>query len=68
MGSKLPFLLFGDFNDRCTIWDSDHTESEIGNLLYNLVHEYNLSKVVNTATRNSNLLDLLITKRPSKAI
>ena len=61
--TKLPFFIFGDFNDRCTIWDSDHTDSEIGNLLYNLVYEYNLSQIVNAPTRELNLLDLLITNR-----
>ena len=65
IGTKMPFFLFGDFNDRCINWDADHTESELKNVLFNLVDEYNLTQVVNVPTRDRNLLDLLITNRPN---
>ena len=61
--TKLPFFLFGDFNDCCVKWDSEHLESELGKSLVNLVDEYNLSQMITEPTRNSNLLDLLITNR-----
>ena len=59
--SRLPFFLFGDFNDCCVQWESKHLESELGQSLVNLVEEYNLLQVIDKPTRESNLLDLLIT-------
>ena len=59
--SKCPFLLFGDFNDACSQWKSDHCYSEIGLSLYNIVKDYSLSQVVNKPTRGINILDLIIT-------
>ena len=59
--SKLPFFIFGDFNDRCEQWISEHLNSELGRSLVNLVDEYNLSQVIKEPTRGLNLLDLLIT-------
>jgi len=63
--SKLPFFLLGDFNDRCVKWGSEHLESELGQSLAELVEEYNLEQVIDLPTRESNLLDLLITNCPN---
>lgn len=57
-------VLLGDFNDRCTAWDSDHVNSELGQKLVNLVASLNLFQLIQTPTRNENLLDLLITDSP----
>ena len=61
MRSKLPFFLFGDFNDRCVCWNFEHLASELGHALFDLVEEYNFVQVIDTPTRENNLLDLLIT-------
>lgn len=57
-------ILFGDFNDRCTAWESDHRDSELGLRLFNLVKSLNLFQLITQPTRNNNLLDLLITDSP----
>lgn len=62
--AKQSVVLMGDFNDRCKVWDSEHSESELGRRLVNLVQSLNLSQLVNSPTRNNNLLDLLITDSP----
>ena len=48
--SKLPFFLLGDFNDRCSSWELEHLESELGQSLVTLLHEFNLSQVINKPT------------------
>lgn len=57
-------ILLGDFNDRCTAWESDHRDSELGLKLYNLVKSFNLFQLITQPTRNDHLLDLLITDSP----
>ena len=57
-------ILMGDFNDRCTSWDSDHSDSELGLKLVNLVSSLNMSQLITKPTRNTKLLDLLITDSP----
>ena len=55
------FALVGDFNDRCTAWESDHSESELGTSLVNMCNEFNLQQIITQPTREGNLLDLIIT-------
>ena len=31
-------LIVGDFNDRCTIWDSNHVHSELKNVFHDLIN------------------------------
>ena len=57
--------ILGDFNDRCTVWDSLHTNSELGNKLYNLITNNNLLQLISEPTRQNNLLDLIITNSPT---
>ena len=57
-------VLMGDFNDRCTSWDSDHSESELGRRFVNLIDSLNMFQLIRSPTRNANLLDLLITDSP----
>ena len=59
--SKTSFHIMGDFNDRCDQWTSDHSESELGLLLVNLLYEFNLNQLVIEPTRGRHILDLLIT-------
>lgn len=63
-GRNQSVILLGDFNDRCHVWDSDHSDSEIGLKLVNLVRSHNMFQLINKPTRNNNLLDLLITDSP----
>ena len=56
--------ILGDFNDRCTLWDSLHTDSELKNDLHNLLLDFNLFQLITTPTRGNNILDLLITDSP----
>ena len=57
-------VVMGDFNDRCTSWDSDHRDSELGLKLVNLINSLNMFQLITKPTRNNNLLDLLITDSP----
>jgi len=59
------FVLLGDFNDRCQIWNSDHRDSELGLDLFNLLLEFGLMQLIDKPTRNSNILDLIITNIPN---
>jgi len=59
--SNCPFVLLCDFNDACQVWQSDHSQSELGLLLVDILKEYNFSQLINTPTRGPNILDLLIT-------
>ena len=56
--------ILGDFNDRCALWDSMHSSSELGNKLLDLVNYNNFFQLINTPTRETNLLDLIITDSP----
>ena len=57
--------ILGDFNDRCTLWDSLHSTSELGNKLYNLITNNNLFQLITEPTRGNNILDLIITNSPN---
>ena len=61
-------LLLGDFNDKCTVWDSDHNDSELKNKLIDLLHLNNLFQLIKEPTRitstTSTILDLIITDSP----
>ena len=61
---KLPFILLGDFNDRCTSWGKDHKNSELKFDLVNLLKNFNFSQLINEPTRNDSILDLIITNCP----
>ena len=58
--------LLGDFNDWCVSWDSDHTNSELGNKLKHLISNSNFFQLIQEPTRdNHHLLDLLLTDSPN---
>ena len=44
-------IVAGDFNDRCTDWESNHVSSELGNNLLNLSNALNLTQFVHSLTR-----------------
>ena len=62
-------ILLGDFNDRCTSWDSLHDNSELGSNLVHLFSTHCLSQLVSPPTRvthaNASLLDLFVTNNPT---
>ena len=62
---KKPFVLVGDFNDRCQTWNDDHKNSELGLELVNLINSFYLMQMINQPTRNESLLDLIITNCPN---
>ena len=62
--SPASITLVGDLNDRCTSWHSQHTQSELGNKLYNLINNLNLFQLIDEPTRENNILDLLISDSP----
>ena len=59
-------------NDRCSSWDSQHCDSELGLQLVNLVNRHGLSQIINEPTRitdqTASLLDLIITDVPNDII
>ena len=61
-------VILGDFNDRCTQWNSDHTTSDFRNKLRDLVNARGLHQCIETPTRItrncSHILDLIITDSP----
>ena len=65
-----PFaiIIMGDFNDKCDSWYSDHSDSELGLSLFNMVDRNGLHQLVSTPTRISDtsqsLLDLILTDSP----
>ena len=61
---KKPFILVGDFNDRCFNWTDDHKNSELGLELVNMIDSFNLKQMIMQSTRNDSLLDLIITNCP----
>ena len=50
-------ILLGDYNDKCTVWCSDHSQSELGLSLVNLFNEFNMHQMISSPTRGENLLD-----------
>ena len=52
-------ILFGDFNDACTLWESNHAKSEINDKLLLLSQSLNLHQLINKPTRGNNILDLI---------
>ena len=63
--SNAKFVLLGDFNDRCQTWNSNYRDSELGLDLFNLLLEFCLMQLIDKPTRNSNILDLIITNIPN---
>ena len=61
---KHPFVLLGDFNDRCSLWGRDHQTSELKFDLVNLLNNFHLSQLINEPTQNNSILDLIITNCP----
>jgi exonuclease III len=65
-------LIFGDFNDTCNIWESDHHASDLGLKFYDLINSSDLHQMVHEPTRidppAANILDLLITDSPGYII
>ena len=61
-------LFFGDLNDVCTEWDSDHNLSELGLQLYDYVNANDLHQMIREPTfytdHSANILDILITDSP----
>ena len=61
-------IIMGDFNDVCTVWESDHRASELGLKLYDYINRSDLHQTVLEPTHISpeyaNILDLLITDSP----
>jgi hypothetical protein len=61
-------VLVGDFNDRCTTWDSNHVLSELKNDFYDMLNAFDMVQLVNEITHTSgdteSLLDLIITDSP----
>ena len=60
--SNSPIVLLGDFNDRCSDWNSNHEDSELGLRLHDLLHSFGFVQLINEPTRGRNVLDLLITR------
>ena len=61
-------FLLGDFNDKCILWDDEHTGSELGRKLHNLVLTNNLFQIIQEPTHltphNISTLDLILTDSP----
>ena len=61
-------VLVGDFNDRCTTWDSNHVLSELKNDFYDMLNAFDMVQLVNEITHTvgdtESLLDLIITDSP----
>ena len=61
-------IITGDFNDRCQSWNTDHSDSDLGLRLVNILSQNNLFQLINEPTRVNNvsesLLDLMITDSP----
>jgi len=49
------FVMLGDLNDRCTKWESSHSDSELGLKLVNLLKNHNLFQMINNPTRREYL-------------
>ena len=61
-------FLLGDINDTCNIWDSDHSNSELGLKLYDFINSHDLHQLILSPTHvtshSATILDLLITDSP----
>ncbi len=61
-------LIFGDFNDRCVIWNDQHPTSELRSQLVDITNVLNLFQLVSEPTRytdnSAHLLDLIFTDSP----
>jgi hypothetical protein len=61
-------VILGDFNDRCTKWDSTHDLSDLKNDFYDLIQVSDLVQLVNEPTHigptSESLIDLVITDSP----
>jgi endonuclease/exonuclease/phosphatase (EEP) superfamily protein YafD len=61
-------IILGDFNDRCTVWDSTHDQSQLGNDFYDLINVFDMSQLVTECTHftshSESLIDLVITYSP----
>ena len=57
-------ILMGDFNDKCSSCDDDHSTSELGWKLYDLASVNKYNQLINEPTRyvgdNATLLDLIL--------
>ena len=66
------FFMLGDFNDRCILWEDNHSESELGLKLVNLVNCNNLFQIIQEPTHVTgniaSTLDLIITDSPGYII
>ena len=58
-------VLLGDLNDRCTIWNSNHHQSELKDKLVTMSNLLNLHQLIHEPTRGNNLLDIILTSTPS---
>ena len=64
--------MLGDFNNRCSEWDSDHNRSELGLKLFDFINSQDLHQLILEPTHivvtptytSANILDLLITDSP----
>ena len=65
-------IIMGDFNDVCSVWESDHRDSELGLKLYDFINRSDLHQTVleptHISTEYANILDLLITDSPGYLI
>ena len=61
--NNYAMVLLGDFNDRCTHWDSEHINSDMGFKFIDLLNSFGLIQLINEPTRGTNILDLLITNK-----
>jgi hypothetical protein len=62
--SSLSIIILGDFNDRCTKWNSIHSTSDLDNNLLDLSLLNNFSQLILDPTRGGNILDLIFTNTP----
>ena len=63
------FVIMGDFNDRCLVWEDSHAQSDLKRKFYDLVRRFHLFQIINEPTHLSettqSLLDLIITDAPA---
>ncbi len=61
-------VILGDFNDRCSTWDSNHPESELKLGLYDMLNTNLMFQIISEPTRitanTASILDLIITDAP----
>jgi len=63
-------LIMGDFNDRCSKWEDNHSLSELGTKLYDMILDNGLIQLIDSPThldntgRPQHLLDLVVTDSP----